>query len=450
MPCQTEECQFQFPDSQLLSSRNVYYCIFHSPEKLKWSKEKKENFNEKIFEFIKSSIDEKKLVNLSNVLFPGIIDFSDQKLLNISFKGAKFTDSVYFVGTQFKGKANFNGASFSDTANFSRAIFTAEVSFKNVWLSAGGDFENTIFYRYADFQDASFRGPAFFLNAKFDGYSDFQNVNFLTTVNFSGVKFIKKTFFLNADFGETVEFIKSRFSEAVEFSKIIKGDKILGFPEANFNGALFCAKVSFSNRKFLASTNFENCTFVQAPNFHNCELHQDTVFPPERFFKDTEIEGAVSAYRTLKLMMGNVQAHREQGMFYALEQKSLRNDPEVSKTAKLFSWLYEKTADYGQSMGKPLAWLGGVIGGFFVLYYAIACIYANQTKSYGELVVKTLGFSFKQAFQPFYVLRQPSLEWITDVTGVRLVKALATLESLFILGLFALFLLCVRWNFKRG
>jgi hypothetical protein len=37
-----------------------------------------------------------------------------------------------------------------------------------------------------------------------------------------------------------------------------------------------------------------------------------------------------------------------------------------------------------------------------------------------------------------------------DDKGIRWVKALATLESLFILGLFALFLLCVRWNFKRG
>ena len=91
-----------------------------------------------------------------------------------------------------------------------------------------------------------------------------------------------------------------------------------------------------------------------------------------------------------------------------------------------------------------------MIGGFFVLYYVIACIYANQAKSCLELALKTLGFSFKQAFQPFYILRQPSLEWITDVAGIRWVKVLATLESLLILGLFALFLLCVRWNFKRG
>jgi len=417
---------------------------------VRWPKEKKENFNDQIVDYIKKCVSAKKVVNLSNVVFPGPIEFSAQKLPNISFKGARFTDSVYFGGTQFKGKVDFEGASFSDTANFSKAIFTLEVNFKNVWLSTGADFENTIFNGYADFQGASFRGPAFFLNSKFNDYADFQNVIFLTTANFSGVKFSKKTFFLNADFGESAEFENSQFTEAIEFSNIIKGDKVLSFPEAKFKYAHFCSDVKFNNRKFLASTSFENCTFDLAPEFHNCKLHQDTVFPPERNFKDTQTAGAVNSYRTLKYAMENVRARREEGMFYALEQKSLRNDPEVSKTAKPFSWSYEKTADYGQTMGKPLGGLFIVFGIFFFIYLVIGWSFTDQTKSFGELAVKTLGFSFKQAFQPFYVLRQPSLEWVGDVTGVRLVKALATLESLFILGLFALFLLCVRWNFKRG
>jgi hypothetical protein len=36
-------------------------------------------------------------------------------------------------------------------------------------------------------------------------------------------------------------------------------------------------------------------------------------------------------------------------------------------------------------MGKHLACLGGVIGGFFVIYLAIACIYASQAKNFSEL-----------------------------------------------------------------
>jgi len=45
----------------------------------------------------------------------------------------------------------------------------------------------------------------------------------------------------------------------------------------------------------------------------------------------------------------------------------------------------KKTTNYGQCMGKLLAFLEGVIGGFFVIYLAIACIYSSQAKRFSEL-----------------------------------------------------------------
>lgn len=452
MPCQTSRCQFIYKSDALIPLQGGYYCIFHAPMdfKINWGKNKKEQFNKEIDDFMKRYLNSDEPIDLSNVVFPGVIDFSGRTFSNISFKGAKFVESAYFNSNQFQGRADFQGTIFFDTVEFSRAVFFGEVNFKGALLSMGGDFENTKFGEFADFREAKVTGPAFFFNAKFGKYTSFRDVNFNSTTNFQGAEFKGEIDFQNADFVELTEFIETQFLGPVNFSKINIEVQVLGFPESNFKGSFFKEKVVFNNRKFLSSTDFESCTFYRAPEFHNCELHQDTVFPPEKNFKDTESEGAVRAYRTLKLAMGNVQAHREQGMFYALEQKSLRNDPEVFKTAKLFSWLYEKTANYGQSMGWPLVWLLSIIFGAFGVYFAIACAYASQIKSYGELAFKTLGFSFKQAFQPFYVLRQPSLDWITDVNGIRWVKALATLESLFILGLFALFLLCVRWNFKRG
>ena len=92
------------------------------------------------------------------------------------------------------------------------------------------------------------------------------------------------------------------------------------FPEIDFKGSFLKEEVVFNNRKFLSKTSFRDFTFIRAPKFHNCKLNQDTVFPPGKNFKDTESEGAVRAYRTLKLAMGDLQAPREQGIFYALEQ----------------------------------------------------------------------------------------------------------------------------------
>jgi len=463
MPCHIQECQFQVPESQLfldaqlisgvaMMPESLKYCIFHAPEDSEdsWGKEKEEQFEKGINDFIDRCLSNNELINLSKVIFPEVIDFSGRTFSNISFKDAKFVDSVYFNGTQFQGRADFQGASCFDTAEFSGSVFTGEVNFKGAHLNMGGDFEDTEFEDFTDFGEATLTGATSFFNAKFGMYTSFRDVNFNSTVNFQGVEVNGEIDFQNANFVGSTEFIETQFLGPVNFSVIAGENSNDTFPEIDFKGSFFKEEVVFNNRKFLSSTSFRDCTFNSAPKFHNCELHQDTIFPPEKNFKDIASDGAVRAYGTLKLKMGNVQAHREQGMFYALEQKSLRLATKAFNTSKPFSWLYEKTADYGQSMGKPLACLGGMIGGFFVIYLVIACTYASQTKSCWELVVKTLGFSFKQAFQPFYVLRQPSLEWITDVTGMRIVKTLATIESLSILGLFALFLLCVRWNFKRG
>jgi hypothetical protein len=69
MPCHIEECQFQVPESQLISDFLLFegtmpakpknYCRFHAPEDIKknWSNENKEP------------------VNLSNVVFPSVINF---------------------------------------------------------------------------------------------------------------------------------------------------------------------------------------------------------------------------------------------------------------------------------------------------------------------------------------------------------------------------------------
>lgn len=346
MPCQTNKCQFAYQNNALIPRQGGFYCIFHDPMDFKtnWGKIKKEQFNKDILDFIDRCLNNNELINLSSVIFPGIIDFSGRTFSNISFKDAKFVDSVYFYKTQFQGRANFQGAGFLDTAEFSGSVFTGEVNFKRAHLNMGGNFEGTEFGEFTDFREATITDVAFFFDAKFGKYTSFRDVNFNSTVNFQGAEFKGEIDFQNACFKERTEFIKTQFLGPVNFSKITMDTKVLGFPELNFKGSFFKEEVVFNNRKFLSSTSFRDCIFRYAPKFHNCELHQDTIFPPEKNFKDAASDGAVRAYGTLKLAMGNVQAHREQGMFYALEQKSLRNDPEISWVNKIFSSWYKKTA----------------------------------------------------------------------------------------------------------
>ena len=452
MPCQYHKCQFQVTEGQLYRGSSGDLCVFHAPieRKNSWGKDKKQDFNNKILDLVEQSINDNKTVNLSGVVFPGVIDFSGKSFPISDFSCCKFHDSVYFGSAKFNGRANFRNVTFMDTANFSSAVFEGEIHFTNSIFEHGGDFEKNIFPDFTDFSSVSFKGPAFFLSAEFGKYTLFHSTQFTNTLNLNFAKFNGSAEFINAGFGNSAEFEEAHFNGGADFSSIIENGSNDTFQGLDFHGSRFGNAVDFSNRIFKAKTNFEKTTFTLAPKFYNSSLHQDTIFPPQRYFEDTQSKEAASAYRTLKLAMENVRARREEAMFYALEQRSLRNDPEVSKTSKFISLLYEKTADYGQSLNRPIIYLVVVVLGFFGVYFVVALNYADSKVSICDLAIKTLGFSFKQAFQPFYILRQPSLEWISGLFGIRLVKIAATLESLLILGLFALFLLGLRWHFKRG
>ena len=98
MPCHIENCQFKIPESQLNSHIKLFqetlpeslnYCIFHVPEdnKENWGEEKKKQFNKDIFDFIDRCLNNNEIMNLSNVIFPEIIDFSDQNFLKYQLYG---------------------------------------------------------------------------------------------------------------------------------------------------------------------------------------------------------------------------------------------------------------------------------------------------------------------------------------------------------------------------
>ena len=98
MPCHIENCQFKVQENQLTSHIKLFqetlpqslkYCIFHVPEdnKENWGEEKKKQFNKDIFDFIDRCLNNNEIMNLSNVIFPEIIDFSDQNFLKYQLYG---------------------------------------------------------------------------------------------------------------------------------------------------------------------------------------------------------------------------------------------------------------------------------------------------------------------------------------------------------------------------
>ena len=263
-----------------------------------------------------------------------------------------------------------------------------------------------------------------FLNTKIN-----RNITFRDT-NIKKIIFKKIVVYGNADFS---------------YSSTLSEEKNIIF--ADFSDSEFHAQCNFINRCFEGTTLFNNIVFHKAPKFHGGKLHQFTDFNGAKYL-DISAD-AESSYRTLKLFMENIRSPRDQANFFAYEQKCHRKRKDVSVGVKLFSWLYEISSDYGRSLIRPLIAMFTTI----ILSTLIYAYQGSKTISFNlpvnwNRILEALIFSIQQSVSPFYVWKVNSApDWYFN--SLNCLKITATIQSLLILSLFAIFLLALRWNFRR-
>jgi type III secretory pathway component EscU len=147
--------------------------------------------------------------------------------------------------------------------------------------------------------------------------------------------------------------------------------------------------------------------------------------------------------------MGQVRSRKEEGDFYALEQKSLMRQADTRLSVKLFSLLYQIFSDYGRSFIRPLV-------GFLILTVVFLAIYYGALLGADDKLVEqypsVIRFTFEQVFRPFNVWTKKGAEALVGLAGhkVLLVQFLATVHSLFSITLTTLFVLAIRRRFKLG
>jgi len=472
-------------------------------QKSNWSIEEMVKFNESIILHIKEGVSNKTKTNLAGIVFTGSINFDKQEMYFCDFTNATFSDDavfnqttfggessfintifnkqVYFSNTIFGGHVYFNQATFRGAAIFSQSTFNRQAVFKDTLFSGsatfdgstfgsgtwfnksafcrGASFNNTTFSRDDTwFKEAAFNGDAWFYNAAFSGDVWFSNTTFSSDAGFSGaifsrdarfnkVKFNGDAWFRETKFGGNAEFSEATFSGAAEFRDGYQSNNY--FSWASFSCATFDGECTFNNRIFTYTTIFSDCIFNLSPSFHNCELHQDTDFDGAQF-EDTRSKSAARNYRTLKLAMEKHRATDEQSAFYALEQKSLRNQTKTPDWVKLTSFLYEVTSNYGQSALKPLVGLAVVIISFWLTFTAILDFKYFQHSLVSSADI--LQFTIQQIVFPFSVWAEKSADTLNKLFGEEklFVQLLASIQSILGLTFIALFLLAVRWKFKRG
>lgn len=477
MPCHVSylntdgqlKCQFQhtyniFTEDSLYDFDGKQWCLLHLPVqnklgdksiKYKLEKNLEHFFTSYITRVFKESHDTDTEIDFSYTVFPENIPIfspNNDKFLNknklvfrcceffgnvslskpsnmrdnvelqlIDFINAKFYKYIYFHG--------YNILSFSfDNSEFYENVYIhscniTECSFKKITFYKGASFSDS------SFEEGIFDDICFFDNTTFNEMAIFKNVKFKTKMSFQHVKFKKKLDF--------------------SWPCLDKDDR--SFEKISFENSEFQV-ADFTNRVFLYGVNFSGCVFHKPPKFHGAKLHQNTIFPSQKNFKDITSYDAEHCYRTLYMAMGELKASNEEGMFYALMQKSMRKSNRHSLFNKIISWLYGATTDYGQSISRPLGLLFGMVIVFSLLYMLFVTPTINFHNGIDwQIVGSSLDFSLQQIVRPFSSYSDIANPLIKNFYQMQPVKfrIVAFFNSLCALILIPLFLLAVRWKFKR-
>lgn len=405
--------------------------------------------------------------NFKNAIFTGDANFEDAEfctIRTIEFDSATFNRAAQFLKARFIGddsyssfhKVTFYGdvvfkkAEFEGDADFTDATFSSKKADGDQAAAAGGEEGGRCAGDPINFQQAQFRGGITkFTSAKFDRRrAEFHEAIFCRVLCFEKTEFSDASFWNAAFCSKNANFHQAKFHSDVDFSSdkafVTQAEEASKkypsdcFNESDFSDAEFDGPAKFTNRKFLNTTDFSGGFFRVAPAFYGCTLHQGTSFEGRRFcdFKGKNSElGAAKAYRTLKVAMEAARDRNEEARFYALEQKSMREAKQGSRSERLFSLMYELVSDYGRSTTRPLVWLVGSYVFFLGLYEDYFWLFPEHLKR------NILRLSFEPIFQPF----QPFRSNVGPCLGLDLIMAL---HSLITLSLVAIFLLALRRRFK--
>ncbi len=372
---------------------------------------------------------------MSNCILGKTADFTKSEFhKEVTFNTVKGVGPFTFDESIFHSTVTLNGCSQLSNSSFVEAVFEQGFSVNDSSLQS------------ANFTKTSFKGPVkmtgtiahgMFASAHFEGAAIFRSAC-LDSCDFLNVTFEESADFNNTTIQNEIVFDKAEFKSNFIFSSSDGESRdlpFLGCSETTFNRG-----ANFSNREFNAPARFKSTVFFHAPLFHGCKFHQDMDFPEMKNFKEKSGKSASRAYRTLRYAMEGFRATREQSMFFALEQISFRNSDASRIDEKIVSILYQWLSNFGQSISRPLIWFLGIL-------FTFAQIYCWSSSVMGCLACYSKAFQFAvlQYVKPFSV-------WIPKADGELCdwpVLLLGTIQSITGLTLITLFLLALRWKFRR-
>jgi uncharacterized protein YjbI with pentapeptide repeats len=411
-------------------------------------------------------------------VFPKL-DFSKRKFQAICrFNYATFTQNADFFKATFTRNADFTGATFTQYSYFWNATFTQDAEFCRATFTKDANFNDATFTQNANFFKATFTQAARFEKTKFHGTAVWHSSRFLDQAEFRGTKFeplvegqhsavfalakfskpgeivfddvdLSRVLFHNCDVSQvcftSVRWAKREgnrglavFEETIDLEQYARGLKRDG--QRDFRAV---AQIYQQLKK-----NYDSrLDYWTANEFHFGEMEMMRLAGPAR--------GLLFRGRWMRRLARHI---RQQ--FMRLRQWW---HPRLSFVALS---LYKYASDYGNSYGKPLAWLLGVLLAAALLFpfpgvglkqpisgnaaNSASVTYSRVWNRQDSLTnnlwteAKLIGKSGITAIDTATFQRTPEYTPVYPLGRV-----LAIVETLLTSSLFALFLLAIRRQFRR-
>jgi hypothetical protein len=333
------------------------------------------------------------------------------------FKDITFGDDAEFSDAKFLGESRFELVRFGYRAEFVRAEFRDNALVLTTEFGDSANFKNANFYGLSDFSGSHFEGPICFDGSIFSG-----------AVSFKGVKFLDKIY--NREENKRVSFRAAIFREYVDFSGAIFPQNAAQY-QSVFEGARFREPANFKCVNFSAFAAFDGAVFerrlmLSEPGESAYSNFRRAIKQAQRAVDDDEKVTAADDYdpdkdqwrnergaaarfgalegglRTLKLAMRQQSDHVREQRFFEYELRARQKNPSTPRWEAAASRLYGWASSYGNSILRPLGWLGGLC----IFCAALFWVWGNHLNVAAPdwpSVVSAFDLSFRNVFRPFDV-----------------------------------------------
>jgi len=364
---------------------------------------------------------------------------------DVTWRGAKFNAQFVMKQANCEGTQDFSNVTFSSRGKFSAVNFQFMVTLSRSRASDGLLFEDSQLRAGIDLSESDLAGEINFSGGFLKGRGDFRKSHFRKNVSFAEI-----------ELSGQMDFSECTFDADISFYTSSQKPELRNVPSIKFELARFLGTPKFTNRLFTDTTSFRFAVFNNAPDFHGCTLHQSTDFYRAQFRDSSGL--AESRYRTLRHLSEELRSRRDESLFFKLEQRARRRNMSVLRDPMgwVASCLYDICASYGESILKPLLWLFVTFGMFSYVHYLIIIGYPEIIEHFRVTPGQVVGFTVEQVVRPFSIWAPrgegPGREWLPSLLAAEpiLLRVTATLETLFGLGFFTLFLLALRRRFSMS